>query len=83
MFDAHFSGVLVQMSLTDPTTVIEAARSIPHLFAALPLDDNTVSVLAMLIGLAGGWTLTGIYQQMKAKRVKVEAEARRRLRKSK
>jgi hypothetical protein len=66
------------MSLTDPTTVVEAARSLPHLFAALPLDDNTVSVLAMLIGLAGGWTLTGIYQQMKAKRVKVETEARKR-----
>jgi hypothetical protein len=66
------------MSLTDPTTVIEAARSLPHLFAALPLDDNTVSVLAMIIGLAGGWTLTGVYQQMKAKKVKIEAEARKR-----
>lgn len=68
------------MSLTDPTTVVAAARSLPHLFAALPLDDNTVSVLAMLIGIAGGWTLTSMYQQMKAKRVKIETEARKRRR---
>ena len=67
--------------MTDPTTVVEAVRAVPHLFASIPMDDNTVSVLAMLIGLAGGWTLTGIFQQMKAKRVKVEAEARKRLRK--
>jgi SRSO17 transposase len=62
--------------LSDPTTIVETVRSVPHLLAAIPLDDNTVSVLAMLIGIAGGWTLTGFHQQMKAKRVKIESEKR-------
>ena len=62
--------------LADPTTIIETVRSLPHLLAAIPLDDNTVSVLAMLIGIAGGWTLTGLHQQMKAKRVKIESQKR-------
>jgi len=64
------------MTFADPTTVVETMRSLPHLFAAIPMDDNTVSVLAMLIGIAGGWTLTGIFQQMKAKRVKAESRKR-------
>jgi hypothetical protein len=62
--------------LADPTTIVETVRSLPHLLASIPLDDNTVSVLAMLIGIAGGWTLTGIHQQMKAKRVKIESRKR-------
>jgi hypothetical protein len=64
--------------MTDPTTVFDAVRAVPQFFAAIPMDDNTVSVLAMLIGIAGGWMLTGLLQQMRAKRVKIEAEARKR-----
>ncbi len=44
------------------------------------IDDSSISVLAMLIGIVGGWTITSLHQQMKAKRVKLETEARRRLR---
>ena len=47
-----------------------------HALGAFQIDDNTISVLAMVLGIAAGWTLTGLHQQMKAKRVKV---ARRRL----
>ncbi len=57
-------------------TIVETVRSLPHWVASIPMDDNTVSVLAMLIGIAGGWTLTGIHQQMKAKRVKLESRKR-------
>ena len=39
--------------------------------ARLSCDDSTVSVLAMLLGICGGWFLTGLHQQLKAKRVKV------------
>jgi hypothetical protein len=35
------------------------------------IDDSTVSVLAMLLGIVGGWTLTSLHQQLKARRVKV------------
>lgn len=66
------------MTVADPTTIVATVRSLPHLLAAIPMDDNTVSVLAMLIGIVGGWTVTSMFQQMKAKRIKVEAEARKR-----
>jgi hypothetical protein len=45
------------------------------------IDDSSISVLAMLIGIVGGWTITSLHEQMKAKRVKLETEARKRLRK--
>ncbi len=46
-------------------------QSVPQTLSAIQLDDSTVSVLAMLLGIVGGWILTGLHQQMKAKRVKV------------
>ncbi len=55
----------------------EVVQSLPHLLQSIPLDDSTLSVLAMLVGIIGGWTLTGLHQQMKAKRVKLEARKRR------
>jgi hypothetical protein len=47
------------------------AQSASHTLGSLQLDDSTVSVLAMLLGICGGWFLTGLHQQLKAKRVKV------------
>jgi hypothetical protein len=77
MFDAYVSGVLNQMSfLADPITVIDAVRALPHLVRSLPIDDNSISVLAMLAGIIGGWTVTGLHQQAKAKRVKLESRKR-------
>jgi hypothetical protein len=38
------------------------------------LDDSTVSVLAMLLGIIGGWYFTGLHQQLKAKRVKMSGK---------
>ena len=57
------------------------AQSVPHALNALQLDDSTVSVLAMLLGIVGGWYLTGLHQQMKAKRVKVSRKSQPTLRK--
>lgn len=51
-------------------------ESFAQIVGAFQFDDSTISVLAMLLGIIAGWTLTGWHQQMKAKRVKV---ARRRL----
>jgi preprotein translocase subunit YajC len=45
------------------------------------LDDSTVSVLAMLLGIIGGWYFTGLHQQMKAKRVKMSSKKQQTLRK--
>lgn len=65
------------MSLfTDFAAVVELVRSLPHLVRSLPIDENSISVLAMLAGIVGGWTLTGLHQQMKAKRVKLDPRKR-------
>ena len=47
-----------------------------HALGAFQLDDNTISVLAMVLGIIAGWMLKGLHQEMKAKRIKV---ARRRI----
>ena len=46
------------------------AQSLSHAVGAIQLDDNSVSALAMLGGIIGGWTLTSL--RPKAKKVKVE-----------
>lgn len=38
------------------------AHALSHAVSAIPLDDNSVSVLAMLGGMAGGWTLTTLFR---------------------
>ena len=47
------------------------AQSASHTLGSLQLDDSTVSVLAMLLGICGGWFITSLHQQLKARRVKV------------
>ena len=46
-------------------------QSLSHAVGAIPLDDNSVSVLAMLSGIVGGWTITGM---CKPKPEKIKAE---------
>jgi hypothetical protein len=52
--------------------------SIFDVMRSLPIDDSSMSVLAMLVGIAGGWTLTSLHQQLKAKRVKLDSQKRMR-----
>jgi hypothetical protein len=52
--------------------------SIFDVVRSLPIDDSSMSVLAMLVGIVGGWTVTSLHQQMKAKRVKLDARKRMR-----
>jgi hypothetical protein len=47
------------------------AQSLAHVLISFSLDDNSLSVLAMLGGIIGGWALTSLHQQMKARKVKV------------
>jgi hypothetical protein len=39
---------------------------------AIPMDDNSLSMLVMLAGIAGGVMVTGYYKQLKAKAVKAD-----------
>jgi hypothetical protein len=52
--------------------------SIFDAFRSIPIDDSSMSVLAMLVGIIGGWMLTSLHQQLKAKRVKLDSRKRMR-----
>ena len=47
------------------------AQPISHVIGTIQLDDNSMSVLAMLAGIISGWTITN-YLRPKAKKIKVE-----------
>ena len=75
MFDRQVPGVL-NMSVLNDSTIFDVASSLPHLLSSIQIDESSVSVLAMLAGVIGGWVLTGLHQQMKAKRVKLASRRR-------
>lgn len=52
--------------------VFELAQALLHGARAIPMDENTVSLLAMFVGVGGGVYITGYFSQLKAKRIKVE-----------
>lgn len=70
MFGSHLSRGFFSMDL------LSMAQSVPQ-----ALDDSTISVLAMLIGIVGGWTITSLHQKMKAQKVKTSRRQNPTLRK--
>jgi len=50
---------------------ISLAQLLSHAISAIALDDNSVSVLAMLGGIVGGWTITGMFKP-KPQKIKME-----------
>ncbi|MDB6092003.1 MAG: hypothetical protein JWN85_4787 [Gammaproteobacteria bacterium] len=50
---------------------VSIAASLPHLFSSLTLDDSSLALIALLAGMAGGWTLTGWRDQVKARKAKI------------
>lgn len=51
------------------------AQSLSETAAAITMDESTVSVLAMLVGIVAGFTITGLRTQPKSKKVKVDRKA--------
>jgi hypothetical protein len=51
--------------------LVSFASSLPHLFSSFTLDDSSLALIALLAGMAGGWTLTGWRDQVKAKKARV------------
>ena len=47
------------------------AHSLSQLMGSVALDESSVSVLAMLGGIIGGWTLTSL-RQPKPKKIKID-----------
>jgi hypothetical protein len=46
--------------------------SFQHFFGSIALDDSSLALIALLAGMAGGWSLTGWREQLKAKKAKIE-----------
>jgi hypothetical protein len=44
-----------------------------HVLNALALDDSSLALIALLAGMAGGWTLTGWREQLRERRAKAAA----------
>jgi len=43
--------------------------------SSLQLDDSSISVIAMVVGMLGGYWVNGRLQQLKAKQAKVPARS--------
>lgn len=44
---------------------------LPQVFASITLDDSSVALLAMLLGMGGGWILTERREQARARKAKI------------
>jgi hypothetical protein len=51
------------------------ASSLPHLFNSFTLDDSSLALIALLAGMAGGWTLTGWRDQVKARKARINRKS--------
>jgi hypothetical protein len=50
--------------------------SLPHLLNSFTLDDSSLALLALLAGMAGGWTLTHWRdQQLRTRKLKVNRKS--------
>ena len=58
-------------------TVFSIAAPVAHLFSTLSPDDSVVSLLALLLGMIGGWRLTGWHEQLRARRARVRRQTPR------
>ena len=47
------------------------AQSITHHWSSLQLDDSSMALIALLVGMIGGYRITGWHAQLKARRAKV------------
>ncbi len=47
------------------------AGSFAHHLNSFQLDDSSVALLALLVGMIGGYRITGWHEQLKAKRAKI------------
>jgi hypothetical protein len=56
-----------------------AAGSLAHHLSTFQLDDSSMALIALLVGMIGGYRITGWHAQLKAKRAKIAAERPQRM----
>ena len=54
--------------------IMSAAGSFAHHLNSFQLDDSSMALLALLVGMIGGYRITGWHAQLKARRAKVAAQ---------
>jgi preprotein translocase subunit YajC len=45
---------------------------LPHMLSAVTLDDNSIGLIACLIGMGGGFYITQYRDKLKAQKAKIE-----------
>ena len=55
--------------------VFSFAESFSHLMSSLSIDDNGIAVLAVLLGVIGGWYFGNFREQLKAKRAEAQRKS--------
>ena len=50
---------------------ISVAGSVAHHLSSFQLDDSSMALIALLLGMIGGYRITGWHAQLKAKRAKI------------
>jgi hypothetical protein len=62
--------------------VFSFVGSFGHYVGAFQLDDSSVALIALLVGMIGGYRITEWHAQVKAKRAKVERKPQATVRKT-
>jgi hypothetical protein len=65
MFHPRQTGTFFSMS------VFSFAASFAHHMSTFQLDDSSVALIALLVGMIGGYRITGWHAQLKAKRARI------------
>jgi acetaldehyde dehydrogenase (acetylating) len=51
--------------------VFSATSSFAHHLSTFQLDDSSIALIALLVGMIGGYRIPGWHAQLKAKRAKI------------
>jgi hypothetical protein len=57
---------------------VVSIAGLAHILNSLALDDSSLALIALLAGMAGGWSLTGWHEQLRTRRARAAAAAQRR-----
>jgi hypothetical protein len=55
--------------------VFPFAEPISHLMSSIAIDDNGIAVIAVLLGMIGGWYFGNFRNQLKAKRAEAQRKS--------
>lgn len=63
--------------------ILPLVEALPRIASSFTLDDSSLGLIGMLVGMGGGWYLTVYREQIKAKKAKIRVETEEELRRRK